>query len=138
METNNKARREAAMLVFIVFLLGALLGGVGGHLWDERVLGQQLGQQPAPSKAKPSRDQVVANLTRELQLTSDQQKQLGSVIDDTRSKWQTLYAPLDAPREQIRQEGRANIRAILTPEQQLKYEDFMRRLDEQRKKDAAR
>ena len=39
-ETNmrsNKARLRSGSLVFVVFLLGILLGGVGDHLWGERV-----------------------------------------------------------------------------------------------------
>jgi len=130
METNP--RREAALLVFIVFALGLLLGGVGSHLWDERVLGQS--QQV---NTKPTRQQVLDDLTERLQLTPDQQKQVGAAIDDTRTKWQALYAPLDAPREEIRQQGRASIRAVLTPEQQTKFDDFLKRLDDQRKKEAA-
>lgn len=129
-----KARREAGALFFVVFLLGMLLGGVGVHLWGERVWGGQ----PAPVNTKPTRDQVIAECTRELQLTPDQQKQMIAIIDDTRSKWAALYAPLDPQKEQIRQEGRAHIRAILTPDQQLRFDDFMRRIDEQRKKDAER
>jgi Spy/CpxP family protein refolding chaperone len=105
---------------------------VGNHLWDERVLGQQ----PVPN-TKPTRDQVVDDLTQRLRLTPEQQKQVVVAIDDTRAKWQALYAPLDPTREQIRQQGRANIRAVLTPEQQTKFDDFLRQLDEQRKKDAA-
>jgi Spy/CpxP family protein refolding chaperone len=129
METinTNKTRREAALLVFVVFLLGLLVGGVGNHLWGERVWGKQNAVHSGP----PSREQVVNDFTRELQLTPDQQKQLGSIIDDTRAQW-------DAQHEQIRQQGRAHIRAILTPEQQPKFEQFMHRIDEQRKKDAAR
>jgi hypothetical protein len=128
---NNKARLEAAALVFVVFLLGLLLGGVGSHLWDERVLGQE------QVNTKPTRQQVLDDLTERLQLTPEQQKQIGGTIDDTRAKWQALYAPLDTPREQIRQQGRANIRAALTPDQQAKFDDFLKRLDEQRKKEAA-
>lgn len=130
METKN-ARLEAAILVFVVFLLGLLLGGVGSHLWDEHVLGQE------PVNSKPTRDQVVNDLTQRLQLTPDQQKQIAAMIDDTRAKWQALYAPLDAPREAIRKQGRANIRAVLTPDQQLKLDDFLNHLDDQRKKEAA-
>ena len=131
METKSP-RREAALLVFIVFALGLLLGGVGSHLWDERVLGQS--QQV---NTKPTRQQVLDDLTERLQLTPDQQKQVAGAIDDTRTKWQALYAPLDAPREEIRRQGRANIRAVLTPEQQTKFDDFLKRLDDQRKKEAA-
>ena len=128
---NNKARREATALVFLVFLLGVVFGGVGDHLWRVRAASQQ------PINTKPTRDQVMSGLTQQLQLTPDQQKRIGAAIDDTHAKWQALYAPLDAPREEIRQQGRANIRAVLTPEQQAKFDDFMRRLDQQRKKEAA-
>jgi hypothetical protein len=132
---SNNARIEAAVLVFVVFLLGILLGGVGDHLWDERVQGQE--QLAAKPNTKPTRDQVINDLTQRLQLTAEQQKQIAVTIDDTRAKWQALYAPLDAQHEEIRQQGRAGIRALLTPDQQLKFDDFLKRLDEQRKKDAA-
>jgi Spy/CpxP family protein refolding chaperone len=131
---NNKARREAAILFLVVFLLGVVFGGLGSHLWGGRVWGEQ----PAPVNTRPTRNEVIAQCTHELQLTPDQQKQLGAIIDDTRGKWSALYAPLDPQREQIRQDSRAHIRAILTPEQQVKFDDFMRRIDEQRKKDAER
>jgi Spy/CpxP family protein refolding chaperone len=128
---TTKAKRDAAALFFVVFLLGALLGGVGVHLWGQRVLGES-----APVNAKPTREQAIAECTRELQLTPDQQKQMVAIIDDTRSKWDALYAPLYPRHEEIRLEGRAHIRALLTPDQQVKFDDFMRRVDEQRKKDA--
>ncbi|HEY0701897.1 MAG TPA: hypothetical protein VGD60_03935 [Candidatus Acidoferrales bacterium] len=125
---NSKTRSEAAVLVIVVFLLGALLGGVGTHLWSERVLGN------ATMPVHPTRDQLVSSLTRELQLDADQQKQLGSIVDDTRTQIHTVYAPADAQREILRQKGRDRIRAILTPEQKPKFEAFMHNLDEQRKK----
>jgi hypothetical protein len=130
---SNKARSEAAALVFVVFLLGVLLGGLGNHLWNARVSGQQLGTPSGPPQMGP----IMTDLTRELQLTPDQQKQLGVIVTDTRAKWSALYSPLDGQREQIRQESRAHIRAMLTSDQQPKFDDFLRRLDESRKKDAA-
>ncbi len=126
---NSKTRREAALLVFVVFLLGVLLGGLANHLWGERVWGRQ---NPPGS---PTRDQLVGDLTHDLQLNADQQQQLGVIVDDTRAKIHAAYAPADAQREELRQQGRARIRAILTPEQLPKFEAFMQRLDEQRKKD---
>jgi Spy/CpxP family protein refolding chaperone len=128
---NSKTRREAALLVLVVFLLGVLLGGLGNHLWGERVWGRQ-----NPPDV-PTRDQLVNGLTHELQLTPDQQQQLGAIVDDTRAKIHAAYAPADAQREELRQQGRARVRAILTPEQLPKFEAFMHRVDEQRKKDEA-
>ena len=129
----RNARIEAAVIVIVVFVLGILLGGVGGHLWDERLEGQVQAQTAAQLNLKPTRNERVSDLTQRLQLTPEQQKQIATVIDDTLSKWQSLYAPLDAPREQIRQQGRAGIRAVLTPDQQIKFDDFLRQLDEQRR-----
>lgn len=128
---NSKTRREAALLVLVVFLLGVLLGGLGNHLWGESVWGRQ---NPAGS---PTRNQLVNDLTHELRLTTEQEQQLGAIVDDTRAKIHAAYAPADAQREELRQQGRARVRAILTPEQLPKFEAFMQRLDEQRKKDEA-
>jgi Spy/CpxP family protein refolding chaperone len=125
---NNKTRSEAAILVIVVFFLGVLLGGVGNHVWGERVWGRQT------SFAHPSRDQLVAALTQNLQLNAEQQQQLGAIIDDTRAQIHVVYAPADAQREELRQKGRNRIRAILTPEQKPKFDAFMQRVDEERKK----
>ncbi|HXQ25575.1 MAG TPA: hypothetical protein VN822_04130 [Candidatus Acidoferrales bacterium] len=134
METTKKRRREAAVLFFVVFLLGGVFGGVGDHLWDARVHGEQL----ATSNVKASRQQIIADSTHQLELTSDQQNQLAAILENTHVRWQALYAPLDAQKEAIRQEGRAQIREMLTPEQQAKFDAMMQRYDEQRKKDAGR
>jgi hypothetical protein len=128
---NLKARLEAAALFLVVFVLGATFGVLGAHMWAQRVSGEA-----APINTKPTRDQIMQDLTQRLQLTPDQQKSIAAAIDDTRARWQALYAPLDAPREQIRQEGRAKVRAVLTPQQQVKFDEEMRQLDEQRRKEA--
>jgi hypothetical protein len=136
MENNShsRTRREAAVLVFVVFLLGLLVGAFGNHLWGERVWGHSVAERPGP----PSRARIVNDFTRELQLTPDQQKELGSIMDETRAQVRALYQPLDGRHEQIRQQGRERIRAILTPEQLPKFDAFMHHIDEQRKKDQAK
>lgn len=131
METT-KARREAAVLFFIVFVLGALFGAVGVHVWAQRVSGEAVA-----TNIHPHREQMIDSFSQQVQLTAEQRQQLAAIMDDTVAKWTTLYAPLDGQREAIRQQGRDRIRAILTPEQVPKFEDYMRRVDEQRKKDAA-
>jgi hypothetical protein len=92
---------------------------------------------PANPPGSLTRDQLVNDLTRELQLTAEQQQQLGAIVDDTRAKIRAAYAPAEAQREELRQQGRSRVRAILRPEQLPKFEAFMQRLDEQRKKDEA-
>jgi hypothetical protein len=126
---NTRTRREAAFLVIIVFALGVLLGGLGTHLWGERVWGHQ-----TPPK---SRDAVISRLTHEVDLTPEQQKQVTVIVDDTRAQWKALLAPVDAQKEQIRQQSREKLRALMTPEQKVKLEKFFHELDEQRQKEEA-
>jgi Spy/CpxP family protein refolding chaperone len=129
---GTKARLEAAALFLVVFLLGITFGALGDHIWSQRVSGE-----PAAINTNPTRNEVMQDLTERLELTPEQQKQIGAAIDDTRAKWQALYSPLDGQREAIRQEGRAKIRAALTPAQQVKFDEFLKRLDEQRRRKEA-
>ncbi len=78
---------------------------------------------------------MIGDFTRELQLTPDQQQQLSVIVDSTQAKVRALYPPVEAQREQIRNESHARIRAILTPQQIPEFDDFMQRLADQRKKD---
>jgi Spy/CpxP family protein refolding chaperone len=126
---NAKTRSEAAILVLIVFLLGAVLGGTANHLWGERVWGKQL--PPAP----PTRDQIVSHMTKDLNLTPDQAQQFGVIVDDTRAQIHSAYSAADTERDEIRAHGRDRIRAVLTPEQRPKFDAIMQKVDEDRKKE---
>lgn len=125
---NVKTRSEAAVLVLIVFLLGAIAGATANHLWGERVWGKQLPAEP------PTREQIVAKMTKDLDLTPDQAKQFGDIVDDTRAKIHAEYAAADVQHEQLRMAGRERIRAILTPDQRPKFDAIMQKIDEDRKK----
>jgi Spy/CpxP family protein refolding chaperone len=130
---NSKARLEAAALVGVVFLLGISLGGVANHLWGQRVWGMR---NELATTAPQSR--LDDQLTEELQLTADQQKQLRGITAEAQAKWRELYSPLESRRSEIREQSHEQMRGILTPEQQPKFDAFMQRLAEQRKREAAR
>lgn len=124
---NTKRSWEAGVLILVVFLLGVLLGGVGDHLWGRHVW---IHAQHSVSH----RDRIIGQLTRDLQLTPDQQKQVTSIVDDTQTQIHTLYGTLDAQREQIRLQTRERIRGVLTDPQKTEFDAFMKKLDEERKK----
>jgi Spy/CpxP family protein refolding chaperone len=130
METT-KTRSEAAILVVVVFVLGALFGGTANHLWGERVWGKQAPPPPRTTQ------QIVTDMTAELNLTPAQAQQFGAIVDDTHGQIHADYDAADARRDQIRKAGRDRLRAILTPEQLPKFEEIMRKLDEQRKQSVA-
>jgi Spy/CpxP family protein refolding chaperone len=45
-----------------------------------------------------------------------------------------MEGQMDAQLDQVRQKGRAQVRAILTPEQLPKFEEFLKRMDELHKR----
>jgi Spy/CpxP family protein refolding chaperone len=122
--------RRALGLVLAVFVLGVALGGgltyaFGNHIWGVRA-----GTQSAQSR----RARTVEQFTRELNLTAEQQKQLDAVFVEMQAKYEAIHKQIAPQTDQVRQDGREQIRAILTPEQKPKYEEMLRRLDEERKK----
>jgi Spy/CpxP family protein refolding chaperone len=127
---NKPQNRKAALLLAVVFFLGIILGGLVTHLWGERLLRQY--------SERHHREEVVRKLTRTLDLTADQQKQLGAILDDTREKYHALYEKHRPEYEEVRHEARVHIRAILTPEQLPRFEDFVRRVDEERRNEESR
>jgi Spy/CpxP family protein refolding chaperone len=131
--SSTKARLEAAALVGVVFLLGISLGAVANHLWGQRVWGMR-NESATPAPQSHLDDQ----LTEELQLTLNQQKQIRAITAEAQAQWRELYAPLEGQRADIREHSHEQMREILTPEQQPKFDAFMQRLAEERKREAAR
>lgn len=116
--------RKAIVLVLGVFILGMIVGGLAMYLAEGRVL--RSAQRGGPGR-------VVQQLTTDLGLSAEQQKQLESILEETRSHYEKLYETIQPERQKIREEGRDRIRAILSPEQRAKFEEFVRRIDERNK-----
>jgi len=127
--SDTSATRKAALWVGLVFLLGAALGGVLGN-----VFGVHARNAPPQLTEVERRAQKVQRLTQELNLTPDQQKQIEAIIARVQAQYKAIHQSAEPQIDEARQKGREQIRAILTPEQKPKFEDFLRRLDEERKK----
>ncbi len=130
--SETPARRKAALWVLIVFLLGAALGVILGYGYAYRSVSAANAPVPEPVR----RARRVEQMTRDLNLTSDQAKQLDAILLQWHAEVKTIHNQADAQFEAERQKGRNQIRAILTPEQKPKFEEFLRKLDEERKKNA--
>ncbi len=122
--------RRAVALVLAVFILGVALGAVGMYVAGGRVWSARTDTRSASER----RARFVERLTSELQLSADQQKQIEAILADTQAKYKASRDQMVAQTEQVRQQGREQIRAVLTPEQRPKFEEFLRRIDEERKK----
>jgi Spy/CpxP family protein refolding chaperone len=123
------AKQRAALWVAVVFLLGASLGGVVGYIFAHRSVSAN-----ASMTAQERRAQKVEQLTREADLTPDQRRQLEAILMQLHGEYKALHEQSDAQINQARQKGRNQIRAILTPEQNPKFEEFLKRMDEERRR----
>jgi len=130
--SETSASRKAAFWVGLVFVLGAALGGMIGYGFAHRSVAAAGASGPEPVR----RAQRVEQLTRELSLTSGQSQQLDAVLLRRHAESKAIHDQTDAQIDKVHQGTREEIRAILTPEQKPKFEEFLRRLDEGRKRNA--
>ncbi len=124
--------RKAALWVSVVFLLGAALGGVGGYYYAHHPVLAQNTPLPEPVR----RAQRVEQLTQLLGLTSAQSQQVDAILLQKHTEAKVVHDQADAQLAQLHQKGRDEVRAILTPEQKPKFEEFLQKLDAERKHNA--
>lgn len=132
---ESTAKRNAALWVGVVFVLGAALGGVFGYFFGHR--GTVVAAPPQLSEPV-RRAKRLDQFTRELGLSDAQRQQMDALLLQAHNEAQAVRdknsKELATEMDQVRQKSREQMRAILTPEQKPKFEDFLRRLDEERKK----
>ena len=126
---GNSAKRKAALWVGFVFMLGAALGGVLGHIFPHPYVSASTSMTEPERRARR-----VEELTRELNLTPEQARQLDIILAQTHSQVKTLHERSEAEIDHAKQNGRDQIRATLTPEQKPKFEGFLKRVDEERRR----
>jgi Spy/CpxP family protein refolding chaperone len=102
--------------------------------------GDGQGMRQGQGKSGPSAEKRLQHLTRQLDLSAEQQAQIRPILQEEESQLAALRAETTLSREERRsrlQELYAatfkKIRPILTPEQQQKHDDIQQRMQERRK-----
>jgi len=126
----SSGNRKAVALLILVLALGIALGAVGATVINRRVYAGRV-RSPNPP-ARP-----VARLTHDLSLTPDEVQQVSSILSNMQTKYDVIRQQMSPQFDQVRQQGREQIRELLTPEQRPKFEDFLQRVDEDRRRRAA-
>jgi len=135
---ESSAKRTAALWVAAVFVLGVALGGVFGYFYASRALAAP---KAPPLSETERRARRLDQFTHDFGLTDAQRQQMDAILLQAHNESKALREQntqqLAAQMDQERQKNRERIRAILTPEQKSKFEEFLRKFDEERKKNAA-
>jgi Spy/CpxP family protein refolding chaperone len=135
----NKSRRAAVLLVIAVFVLGIALGVLGTYLEGYRVFGAAIVHRPprpdrSPAAQQHEREARVEQMTKDLGLTPEQQQKLDAALTQMSTTYGGIRQQYGSQMDVARKQGRDSIRAILTPEQVAKFDETMRKMDEERKK----
>jgi Spy/CpxP family protein refolding chaperone len=124
MTITARTRLKMWSLLLGVFVLGAVTGSALTGLYRSRASG--------PAARERAMHERFENMRRELNLTDEQTTAVRAIIDDTRNEYRALRAELRPRFEEPRQKARAKIRALLTPEQQKKFDAMIAQQDAQR------
>jgi flagellar basal body-associated protein FliL len=131
---ESSTTRKAALWVGLVFLLGAALGGMAGYVFAHQKYA--VTNAAAPPSDAVRRAQKVQELSSRVNLTPEQSRQVDGVIADIQTQMKSIRKTLDPQLDEVRQKGRERIRAILSAEQRPKFEEYIQKLDEERKRNA--
>jgi hypothetical protein len=127
---TDASRRKAALWVGAVFFLGMLFGAIVGYGYGHSSFAAV--QPPASDQAK--RAHKVEELTKLLQLTTEQQRKLEQSLTVFQGQMKEIRRQIEPQMDEVRRKGRAEIRGFLTPEQIPKFDEFTQNLDRERKK----
>jgi len=128
---NPDIRKKAAIWLALVFVLGTATGGVFGYSLARRSYAAT--RTVAPSEAE-RRAKKVAEMTQTIGLTAEQAQKADGIIQNAQAAIRELRNKNDADVDVVRMKARAQMRAFLTQEQMPKFEQYMQRMDEERKK----
>ncbi len=126
---TTPAARKAAVWLAAVFLLGAGLGGVLGIA----VSRHKTAAAASAGSERTHRARMLERLDQELHLTEAQKATLNQIVTGLQAQYKAIREQINPQIDVARQKARNQIREILTPEQKPKFEEFLKRLDEERR-----
>jgi Spy/CpxP family protein refolding chaperone len=126
MTLQGRTKLKMWLVLVAVFVLGSVTGAALTGLYRSRAAG---GERPGGEKAMHER---FEKMRTELKLTDDQTKAVQAIIAETRNEYRALRTELRPKFEEPRLKARARIRALLSPEQQQKFDAMIVQQDAQR------
>lgn len=134
---NGETRRKAWEWLALLFVLGAATGGVFGYSFAHRSYAANNPNVHTLSEPE-RRAQRVAEITKEIGLTPEQSQKVDAIIAAAHEEMKTIHDKAEADVDGVRQRARAQMREFLTAEQKPKFEELVRRMDEERKRQQAK
>jgi hypothetical protein len=120
MNKQGNTTLKVWLVLVVVFILGSFTGGVVTGFYR--------------SMSRPDRKagDKMEKIRRDLSLTDDQVKSVSAILDETKNEYNALRTEMKPRFEEPRQNARTRIRALLSAEQQQKFDAMVAQQDAQR------
>lgn len=130
MASLRKVKTQVWLLILVVFLLG----GVAGASVDRLLLFK--GQSASPGRGeRGGRGKMIEQMKADLNLTDEQTIAIRTIFEDMRKEFSPRRFDECPGVKESREKSRARVRAVLTPEQQKKFDEMNAKRDAEVMKD---
>lgn|GEM_PF-1177002 len=137
MDAENPNQKKARLIVLAIFVIGFTAGALSMNLYE------RFNSESPEDKRGPRNPSVRFSemMTERLKLTTDQQTEIRTILDETFGKYKEIRQQMDedpgvkkhmSRLDEARLQGREKMRAVLMPEQLPEYEKMVKEFDEQR------
>lgn len=123
----------AILYALLVFVSGAVVGVFAYRLYTARSVSASANLPPGPRPAD-YRKKYVDEMTSRLQLSKDQVNQLGSILDNTRTRFQEEHQRSRQQLTLIHNDQVQQIKEILKPDQIPAYDKY--RVEREKEREA--
>lgn len=130
MTPPGKTRLKIWLVVVGVFLLGGITGAALDSLYRLRASGNGRAEMRRRDK-----EDIFERMKSDLNLNDQQATEIRAILEQTRNDYRQLRAEVRPRYDAVRQNARTKIRALLTPEQQQKFDAKVAEHDAQRERD---
>ncbi len=122
-----KSKLSAFFSLVLVFLSGAMVGGIADRLYNA---------PPAAGQRTPEevRRAIIADMRKEVKVDDQQVEQLNRIYDDTQQQFMQIRKKQNAEARSIWDNQTAQIRAILRPDQVALFDAMHAKHEAERKK----
>jgi Spy/CpxP family protein refolding chaperone len=128
MTERGKTLLKIWLALVSVFALGCITGFSLDSVYRLRAGGER-------SEGRKNKEAVFERMKRDLNLNDQQATQIRAILEETRDEYRQLRAECKPRYDAVRQDARTKIRALLTPEQQQKFDAKVAERDARRDDD---
>lgn len=126
-------RWRVILAAAVIFLTGAGTGAVLVRTYAPPKIVKRSHVSPPLPIGSERREEYIARLDRELQLTAEQRTQVETILKDSQKRMKEIWEPMEPQVKEEYRRTRREIFEILTPEQQARMKQWRKERDERNK-----